>query len=212
MPSWLRFYLGETRRQAIAQALPAHPGRPLGLADLGEPVDDLGQRDQIRSAMHCPTMRSSTADTRRGPALSPTQDQDPGPVRHRRAGATNRRSRPQRSANCCPSALIHRDLGPRPPPRPSPPATGRTATGPQQPRALAQAQDVERAADHGLARFTGYITLTVTDPSDIDDACAELEADAASARIELRRMWLTQDAGFACSALPLGFGLPRRRW
>jgi len=76
----------------------------------------------------------------------------------------------------------------------------------------AHAQDVERAAGHGLARFTGYVTLTVTDPTAIEDACAELEADAAAARIELRRMWLTQDVGFAMSALPLGFGLPRRRW
>jgi len=76
----------------------------------------------------------------------------------------------------------------------------------------ARAQDVERAAGHGLARFTGYVTLTVTDEGAIEDACAELEADAAAARIELRRMWLTQDVGFAMSALPLGFGLPRRRW
>jgi hypothetical protein len=76
----------------------------------------------------------------------------------------------------------------------------------------AQAQDAERAAGHGLARFTGYVTVTVTDPDKIPDACAELEADAAATRIELRRMWLTQDAGFAMSALPLGFGLPRRRW
>jgi hypothetical protein len=80
--------------------------------------------------------------------------------------------------------------------------------------ALEQArnQDVERAAGHGLARFTGYVTVTVTDQGDLEDACAELEADAAAARIELRRMWLTQDAGFAMSALPLGFGLPKRRW
>jgi hypothetical protein len=76
----------------------------------------------------------------------------------------------------------------------------------------ARSQDVERAAGHGLARFTGYVTVTVTDQGDLEDACAELEADAASARIELRRMWLTQDAAFAMSALPLGFGLPRRRW
>ena len=76
----------------------------------------------------------------------------------------------------------------------------------------ARSQDVERAAGHGLARFTGYVTVTVTDLGDLEDACAELEADAASARIELRRMWLTQDAAFAMSALPLGFGLPRRRW
>jgi len=76
----------------------------------------------------------------------------------------------------------------------------------------AQAQDAERAAGHGLARFTGYVTVTVTDAKDIEDACTELEADAAAARIEVRRMWLTQDVAFAMSALPLGFGLPHRRW
>jgi hypothetical protein len=76
----------------------------------------------------------------------------------------------------------------------------------------ARSQDVERAAGHGLARFTGYVTVTVTDQADLEDACAELEADAAATRVELRRMWLTQDAAFAMSALPLGFGLPKRRW
>jgi hypothetical protein len=45
-----------------------------------------------------------------------------------------------------------------------------------------------------------------------EDACAALEADAAAARIDLRRMWLCQDTGFAAGALPLGLGLPRRRW
>ena len=76
----------------------------------------------------------------------------------------------------------------------------------------AQAQDAERASGHGLARFTGYVTVTVTDAKDIEDACTELEADAAAARIEVRRMWLTQDVAFAMSTLPLGFGLPHRRW
>lgn len=73
-------------------------------------------------------------------------------------------------------------------------------------------QDAERAAGFGLARFTGYITVTVTDPDQLADACAALEADASSARIELRRMWFAQDIGFALSCLPLGFGLPRKRW
>ncbi len=76
----------------------------------------------------------------------------------------------------------------------------------------ANEQDSERAAGHGLARFTGYVTVTVTDPDQLADACAALEADAAAARIELRRMWFAQDIGFALSALPLGFGLPRKRW
>ncbi|WP_051797571.1 SCO6880 family protein [Catenuloplanes japonicus] len=76
----------------------------------------------------------------------------------------------------------------------------------------ARHQDAERAAGHGLVRFTGYVTVTVTDPHLLEDACAELEADAAAARIELRRMWMAQDVGFAMSALPVGMGLPRKRW
>jgi Putative type VII ESX secretion system translocon, EccE len=77
--------------------------------------------------------------------------------------------------------------------------------------ARARSQDAERAAGHGLVRFTAYVTVTVTDPATIEDACAALQADSAAARIEVRRMWFAQDIGFACS-LPLGLGLPRRRW
>jgi hypothetical protein len=76
----------------------------------------------------------------------------------------------------------------------------------------AASQDAERAAGHGLVRFTGYATVTVTDPAGLEDACAALEADAAAARIELRRMWFCQDSGFALGALPLGLGLPQKRW
>ena len=72
-------------------------------------------------------------------------------------------------------------------------------------------QDAERAAGHGLVRFTGYATVTATADT-IEDACATLEADAAAARIELRRIWFAQDSGFALGALPLGLGLPKRRW
>ncbi|MGH8876511.1 MAG: SCO6880 family protein, partial [Stackebrandtia sp.] len=78
--------------------------------------------------------------------------------------------------------------------------------------ARAEAQDAERASGHGLARNTGYITVTVTDTGDLDDACAALEADAAAARIELHRMWFAEDIGFACCALPLGYGIPKKRW
>ena len=76
----------------------------------------------------------------------------------------------------------------------------------------ARAQDADRAAGHGLVRFTGYVTITVTDAEQLEDACAAVEADAAAARIEIRRMWYAQDVGFAMSALPLGFGLPKKRW
>ena len=78
--------------------------------------------------------------------------------------------------------------------------------------ARALGQDAERAAGHGLVRFTGYVTVTVTDPARLGEACAAVEADAAQARIELRRAWFAQDSAFAAGALPLGLGLPRRRW
>jgi hypothetical protein len=77
--------------------------------------------------------------------------------------------------------------------------------------ARAAAQDREHAAGHGLARFTGYLTITVTDESELPEACAHAEADAALAGIELRRMYGAQDVGFALS-LPVGLGLPTRRW
>ena len=75
----------------------------------------------------------------------------------------------------------------------------------------ARTQDAERAAGHGLVRFTAYLTVTA-DPASTEDACAALEADAAAARIEIRRIWGAQDIGFAAGALPLGIGLPKRRW
>jgi len=77
--------------------------------------------------------------------------------------------------------------------------------------AQARAQDRARAAGHGIFRFTALASVTVTDPDGLDAGCAELEADAAAAKVELRRMWGAQDVGFAAAALPLGQGLPARR-
>nr|WP_245679463.1 SCO6880 family protein [Actinomadura hibisca] len=76
----------------------------------------------------------------------------------------------------------------------------------------ARAQDRERAAGHGLVRFSAYATVTVTDLADLENACAALESSAAQARIEIRRMWMAQDVGFALAALPLGMGLPKKRY
>jgi len=74
-----------------------------------------------------------------------------------------------------------------------------------------EAQDRARSAGHGVLRFTALLAVTVTDPADLDAACAAVEADAAMARLVLRRLWGAQDAGFAAAALPLGQGLPARR-
>jgi Putative type VII ESX secretion system translocon, EccE len=75
----------------------------------------------------------------------------------------------------------------------------------------AAAQDTEHAHGSGLARFTGYLTVTVDQIDQLLDACAQAEAGAALVGIELRRMYGAQDTGFAMT-LPVGLGLPAKRW
>nr|WP_311984707.1 SCO6880 family protein [Parafrankia sp. CH37] len=86
---------------------------------------------------------------------------------------------------------------------------GIVRTTERQALADAQRQEAENALGHGLVRFAGYLTVTVTDPERLEEACAELEADAAGqgCRLVLRRLWMAQDAAFAAT-LPLGLGLP----
>ncbi|MCX5374961.1 SCO6880 family protein [Streptomyces sp. NBC_00091] len=76
---------------------------------------------------------------------------------------------------------------------------------------IARRQDAERAAGDGVVRMTAILSVTVTDVDELETACAEIQADAGAANLELRRMWGTQDVGFAAGALPLGQGLPDRR-
>ncbi|MFH8892898.1 MULTISPECIES: SCO6880 family protein [unclassified Streptomyces] len=75
----------------------------------------------------------------------------------------------------------------------------------------ARSQDVARASGHGVLRFVAMIAVTVTDLTELETACAELQADASAAGLEIRRAWGAQDAAFAVAALPLGQGLPDRR-
>jgi len=86
---------------------------------------------------------------------------------------------------------------------------GIVRTSERQALADAQRQEAENAFGHGLVKFAGYVTVTVTDPGRLEEACAELEADAAGqgCRLVLRRLWMAQDAAFAAT-LPLGLGLP----
>lgn len=74
----------------------------------------------------------------------------------------------------------------------------------------AAAQDTEHAHGSGLARFTGYLTVTVDQSDQLAEACAQAEAGAALVGIELRRMFGAQDTGFAMT-LPVGLGLPAKR-
>ncbi len=76
--------------------------------------------------------------------------------------------------------------------------------------AVATAQDVELAAGHGLLRFAGYASVTVTDRSMLEEAWDELCADAGAAGLVLRRCSGWVDTAFACAAVPVGMGLPGR--
>lgn len=76
---------------------------------------------------------------------------------------------------------------------------------------IAHRQDVARASGQGVVRMVALIAVTVTDLDQLETACAELQADASDAGLELRRCWGAQDEGFAAAALPLGMGLPPRR-
>jgi hypothetical protein len=76
--------------------------------------------------------------------------------------------------------------------------------------AVTTAQDVELAAGHGLLRFAGYASVTVTDRALLEEAWDELCADAGAAGLVLRRCSGWVDTAFACAAVPVGMGLPGR--
>lgn len=59
-------------------------------------------------------------------------------------------------------------------------------------------------AGHGDLRFTGLIAVTASNPEELEDACASLQASAGQAGCELRRLVGQQVQAFAAAALPLG--------
>jgi hypothetical protein len=65
----------------------------------------------------------------------------------------------------------------------------------------------EEASGAGVGLISIYVTVTVTDESQLPRAIAETEAAAESSRIRLRRMTYSQAAGFA-STLPAGICPP----
>jgi hypothetical protein len=62
----------------------------------------------------------------------------------------------------------------------------------------------EEAAGAGLARFTLFVTTTITNPHHLEAACAEVTTAAAAARVHLRVARFGQAAAFAVG-LPAGY-------
>jgi hypothetical protein len=69
-----------------------------------------------------------------------------------------------------------------------------------------QAAD-EEARGAGVSLLGVYVTVTVTDPTQLSRAAADTEAAAESSRIRLQRLYRSQAAGFTAT-LPCGICLP----
>ena len=74
-----------------------------------------------------------------------------------------------------------------------------------QARAWQAADEEARGAGAGLAGL--YVTVTVTDPARLRRAAADTEASAEFSKIQLRRLYRSQAAGFTAT-LPCGVCLP----
>lgn len=67
-------------------------------------------------------------------------------------------------------------------------------------------REAELADGHAELRFSGYVAVTGPDPEALEAACAEVEALAQQARLELRRLYGQQRDAFTWT-LPLARGL-----
>jgi hypothetical protein len=79
-----------------------------------------------------------------------------------------------------------------------------TARARREQEARLQRED-ELAEGHAGFRYSGYVTVTESTVSRLEDACRRVEQAAAVAQLELRRLYGAQEEGFCC-ALPIGRG------
>jgi len=67
-------------------------------------------------------------------------------------------------------------------------------------------REAELAGGHGEYRFSGYVTVSALERSELERACAELEQTARHAHLELRRLYGRQEEALTWT-LPLARGL-----
>ena len=67
-------------------------------------------------------------------------------------------------------------------------------------------REIELADGHAQYRFSGYVTVSASDPDALEEACGRVEQAAGQAGLELRRCYGDQANTFLCT-LPLGRGL-----
>jgi len=64
-------------------------------------------------------------------------------------------------------------------------------------------QEADLTAGHGILRVTGLITVSASDPDELESAVAGIEQAAIQASCETRRLWGQQARAFTAAALPL---------
>lgn len=91
--------------------------------------------------------------------------------------------------------------------------TGRVErAGARRARAIAERQDAALAEGAGIVRFTGLVTATVAEGSDLDAAMAAVRNDAGFGGIRVLRCAGWMDAAFAACVVPVGcLGLGKHR-
>ncbi|WP_426592625.1 SCO6880 family protein [Cellulomonas sp. McL0617] len=70
-----------------------------------------------------------------------------------------------------------------------------------------QQREAELVAGHGDLRFTGLITVTAADETELEQRCAQLESAAAQAMCEVQRLVGQQGVAHAAACLPLARGV-----
>jgi hypothetical protein len=65
----------------------------------------------------------------------------------------------------------------------------------------------ELVQGHVEYRFTGYVTVSADDRTQLEDACAQIEQAAVRSVLEIRRVFGEQDQAFIAGALPLTRGV-----
>jgi hypothetical protein len=65
----------------------------------------------------------------------------------------------------------------------------------------------ELVQGHVEYRFTGYVTVSAANETELEDACAQIEQAAVRSVLEVRRVLGEQDQAFVAAALPLTRGV-----
>lgn len=68
-------------------------------------------------------------------------------------------------------------------------------------------REQQLVSGHTDVGLTGLITVSANDSDELAAACAQIETAAATAQVDIRRLWYRQAAAFTASALPLALAL-----